>query len=108
MVEVSRDGRRVYVTNSLYRAWDEQFYLNYRKFRSFNSSHAPSNPGNTDPAVTPMKAIPAITYFAGQTGILPLALTVAVNVTACPKSAGFREEIAAVERRGQRRVDNVA
>jgi selenium-binding protein 1 len=26
MVEVSRDGRRVYVTNSLYRAWDEQFY----------------------------------------------------------------------------------
>ena len=56
MVEVSRDGRRVYVTNSLYRAWDEQFYLNYRKFRSFNSSHAPSNPGNKDPAVTPMKA----------------------------------------------------
>jgi methanethiol oxidase len=26
MVEVSRDGRRVYVTNSLYAAWDEQFY----------------------------------------------------------------------------------
>jgi selenium-binding protein 1 len=26
MVEVSRDGRRVYVTNSLYIAWDEQFY----------------------------------------------------------------------------------
>jgi selenium-binding protein 1 len=26
MVEVSRDGRRVYVTNSLYRTWDEQFY----------------------------------------------------------------------------------
>ena len=26
MVEVSRDGRRVYVTNSLYRALDEQFY----------------------------------------------------------------------------------
>jgi selenium-binding protein 1 len=26
MVEVSRDGRRVYVTNSLYGAWDEQFY----------------------------------------------------------------------------------
>jgi selenium-binding protein 1 len=26
MVEVSRDGRRVYVTNSLYRSWDEQFY----------------------------------------------------------------------------------
>jgi selenium-binding protein 1 len=26
MVEVSRDGKRVYVTNSLYRTWDEQFY----------------------------------------------------------------------------------
>lgn len=26
MVEVSRDGKRVYVTNSLYRAWDDQFY----------------------------------------------------------------------------------
>jgi selenium-binding protein 1 len=26
MVEVSRDGRRIYFTNSLYRAWDEQFY----------------------------------------------------------------------------------
>ena len=26
MVEVSRDGRRVYVTNSLYSPWDAQFY----------------------------------------------------------------------------------
>ena len=26
MVEISRDGRRVYVTNSLYAAWDAQFY----------------------------------------------------------------------------------
>ena len=26
MVEVSRDGRRVYCTNSLYASWDEQFY----------------------------------------------------------------------------------
>src|SRR5829696_1526200 len=26
MVELSRDGRRVYLTNSLYAAWDEQFY----------------------------------------------------------------------------------
>lgn len=26
MVEVSRDGRRVYFSNSLYRAWDDQFY----------------------------------------------------------------------------------
>ncbi len=26
MVELSRDGRRVYSTNSLYAAWDEQFY----------------------------------------------------------------------------------
>jgi selenium-binding protein 1 len=23
---VSRDGRRVYLTNSLYESWDEQFY----------------------------------------------------------------------------------
>ena len=26
MVEVSRDGQRIYLTNSLYRTWDEQFY----------------------------------------------------------------------------------
>src|SRR5919202_220484 len=26
MVEASRDGRRVYLTNSLYKAWDAQFY----------------------------------------------------------------------------------
>jgi len=26
MVEVSRDGHRVYITNSLYGAWDDQFY----------------------------------------------------------------------------------
>ena len=26
MVEVSRDGRRIYVTNGLYSPWDEQFY----------------------------------------------------------------------------------
>ena len=26
MVEVSRDGRRVYVTNALYTSWDDQFY----------------------------------------------------------------------------------
>ena len=26
MVEVSRDGKRVYLSNSLYLAWDEQFY----------------------------------------------------------------------------------
>ena len=26
MVEISRDGKRVYVTNSLYGAWDEIFY----------------------------------------------------------------------------------
>jgi selenium-binding protein 1 len=26
MVEVSRDGKRVYLTNGLYRAWDGQFY----------------------------------------------------------------------------------
>jgi methanethiol oxidase len=26
MIELSRDGKRLYVTNSLYRSWDEQFY----------------------------------------------------------------------------------
>ena len=26
MVEISRDGRRVYVTNSLYSSWDDVFY----------------------------------------------------------------------------------
>jgi methanethiol oxidase len=26
MVEVSRDGQRIYFTNSLYAPWDEQFY----------------------------------------------------------------------------------
>jgi selenium-binding protein 1 len=26
MVETSRDGRRVYLTNSLYASWDAQFY----------------------------------------------------------------------------------
>ena len=26
MVEISRDGERVYLTNSLYRTWDDQFY----------------------------------------------------------------------------------
>jgi len=26
MVEISRDGKRIYFTNSLYSAWDEQFY----------------------------------------------------------------------------------
>ncbi|AHC50803.1 Selenium-binding protein 1 [Sulfolobus acidocaldarius SUSAZ] len=26
MVEISRDGRRIYVTNSLYSSWDNQFY----------------------------------------------------------------------------------
>jgi selenium-binding protein 1 len=26
MVEVSRDGKRIYFTNGLYRAWDSQFY----------------------------------------------------------------------------------
>jgi methanethiol oxidase len=30
MVELSRDGRRVYLTNSLYSAWDDQFYPGLR------------------------------------------------------------------------------
>ena len=28
MVEISRDGRRVYATNSLYSSWDDTFYDN--------------------------------------------------------------------------------
>ena len=28
MVETSRDGKRIFLTNSLYAAWDEQFYPN--------------------------------------------------------------------------------
>ncbi len=30
MVEISRDGKRVYVTNSLYSTWDDQFYPGLR------------------------------------------------------------------------------
>jgi methanethiol oxidase len=30
MVEISRDGQRVYVTNSLYSTWDDQFYPGLR------------------------------------------------------------------------------
>jgi methanethiol oxidase len=30
MVEISRDGRRVYVSNSLYSTWDDQFYPGLR------------------------------------------------------------------------------
>lgn len=26
MVELSRDGKRIYLTNGLYRSWDDQFY----------------------------------------------------------------------------------
>ena len=26
MVDISRDGKRVYVTNGLYSTWDDQFY----------------------------------------------------------------------------------
>lgn len=26
MIEISRDGRRVYLTNSLYSTWDDKFY----------------------------------------------------------------------------------
>ncbi len=30
MISVSRDGRRVYITNSLYSSWDNQFYPGLR------------------------------------------------------------------------------
>jgi len=42
MVEVSRDGRRVYLTNSLYGSWDDQFY-----------------PGGIDPWLVKLDAGPA-------------------------------------------------
>ena len=49
MVEVSRDGRRVYLTNSLYASWDRQFYP--RGIRGWMTKlDAPGSEGlNVDP-----------------------------------------------------------
>src|SRR5947209_9472536 len=41
MLQLSLDGRRLYVTNSLYSTWDNQFYPGLdRKSTRLNSSHA--------------------------------------------------------------------
>jgi selenium-binding protein 1 len=51
MVEVSRDGRRVYVTNSLYRAWDEQFYPDGVRGWMAKLDAAPGGGMKLDPAL---------------------------------------------------------
>jgi selenium-binding protein 1 len=47
MVEISRDGRRVYVTNSLYSTWDDQFYPGGLKgwLAKIDANGAPSGRG---------------------------------------------------------------
>ena len=49
MVEVSRDGKRIYVTNGLYSSWDNQFYPEGLKgwLVLLNSDH--SGPLSIDP-----------------------------------------------------------
>ena len=49
MVEVSRDGRRVYVTNSLYSSWDEQFYPEASTAGSRSSTRRPTAGMALDP-----------------------------------------------------------
>ena len=49
MVEVSRDGRRVYFTNSLYRSWDEQFYPDGIKSWMVKLDAAPEGGLSVDP-----------------------------------------------------------
>jgi selenium-binding protein 1 len=49
MVEVSRDGRRVYVTNSLYTPWDAQFYPDGIRGWMAKIDAAPDGGLSTDP-----------------------------------------------------------
>jgi selenium-binding protein 1 len=49
MVEVSRDGKRVYVTNSLYLAWDAQFYPEGIKGWAVKFDAAPEGGMTLDP-----------------------------------------------------------
>ena len=49
MVEVSRDGRRVYVTNSLYLPWDAQFYPDGIKGRMVKFDASPDGGMTVDP-----------------------------------------------------------
>ena len=50
MVEVSRDGRRVYFTNSLYAPWDAQFYPDGVKGWMVKMDVAPDGGFEVDPA----------------------------------------------------------
>src|SRR5205814_441967 len=48
MVEVSRDGKRIYFTNSLYAAWDEQFYPDRIGTRAFHWNYHRGSPRRAD------------------------------------------------------------
>jgi selenium-binding protein 1 len=50
MVEVSRDGRRVYLTNSLYASWDAQFYPEGIKGWAVKLDAEPGNALRLDPS----------------------------------------------------------
>ncbi|MEO8139528.1 MAG: selenium-binding protein SBP56-related protein [Gemmatimonadota bacterium] len=49
MVEVSRDGRRVYLTNSLFTPWDEQFYPDGIKSWMVKCDASPAGGMSLDP-----------------------------------------------------------
>jgi selenium-binding protein 1 len=49
MVEISRDGRRVYFTNSLYRTWDDQFYPDGIKGWMAKADFSPDGQVKLDP-----------------------------------------------------------
>lgn len=49
MVELSRDGRRVYFTNSLYSSWDDQFYPEGMKSWMVKADASPAGGMSFDP-----------------------------------------------------------
>jgi methanethiol oxidase len=49
MVELSRDGKRVYLTNSLYQSWDEQFYPDGVRTWMVKAEAGPDGSLNFDP-----------------------------------------------------------
>jgi hypothetical protein len=49
MLEVSRDGKRIYFSNSLYGAWDAQFYAEGIKGRVVKVDALPDGSLKTDP-----------------------------------------------------------
>ncbi len=53
MVEISRDGRRVYLTNSLYASWDAQFYPEGIRGWAAKFDVAPEGGMQLDPAFFP-------------------------------------------------------